>query len=188
MNLRQLPNAISIARIVLVMPIAWFVGAERFNEALALCAIAAFSDALDGYLAKRFGWTSELGTLLDPLADKLLLVTLFITLAIVGWAPAWLAVVVVSRDVIIGAGALAYRHWFGPVNGQPTVVSKINTALQLFYVLAVIGRRGYEIPSWEVVRWLGAAAAVTTAVSGIDYVSRYWRRAVAVSRARHPGG
>jgi cardiolipin synthase (CMP-forming) len=184
LSLRQLPNAICIARMALVIPIVWFIGAERFNEALALCAIAAFSDALDGYLAKRFGWTSELGKLLDPLADKLLLVTLFITLAIVGWVPAWLAVTAVSRDVIIGVGAVAYRHWFGPVDGHPTVVSKINTALQLFYVLAVIGARGYAIPPAAVVTGLGAAVFVTTAVSGIDYVGRYWRRAIAVTRAR----
>jgi cardiolipin synthase (CMP-forming) len=184
LNLRQLPNAICIARMALVIPIAWCVGAERFNEALALCAIAAFSDALDGYLAKRFGWTSELGKLLDPLADKLLLVTLFITLAIVGWVPSWLAIVAVSRDVVIGFGALAYRHWFGPINGRPTIVSKINTALQLFYVLAVIGARGYAVPPIEVVTALGAAVFVTTVVSGIDYVARYWRRAVAVTRAR----
>ena len=186
MSLRQLPNAICIARMVLVIPIAWFVGAERFNEALALCAIAAFSDALDGYLAKRFGWTSELGKMLDPLADKLLLVTLFITLAIVGWAPGWLAVVAVSRDLIIGFGAIAYRHWFGPITGHPTIVSKINTALQLSYVLAVIGTHGYQVPPSSVVTALGAAVFVTTVVSGIDYVGRYWRSAIAVARARRP--
>jgi len=184
MSLRQLPNAICIARMALVVPIAWFVGAERFNEALVLCAIAAFSDAVDGYLAKRFGWTSELGKVLDPLADKLLLVTLFITLAIVGWVPAWLAVVAVSRDVIIGVGALAYRHWFGAIDGRPTVASKINTALQLLYILAVIGERGYSVPSKPVLTWLGAAVFVTTMVSGIDYVGRYWRKAAAVTRAR----
>ena len=78
MSLRQLPNAISIARMLLVIPIAWAVGAARLNEALILCAIAAFSDALDGYLAKRFDWTSELGKLLDPLADKLLLIGTFV--------------------------------------------------------------------------------------------------------------
>lgn len=186
MNLRQLPNAICVARMVLVIPIAWCVGAERLNEALVLCAIAAFSDALDGYLAKRFGWTSELGKLLDPLADKLLLVTLFITLAIVGWVPAWLAVTAVSRDLVIGFGALAYRHWFGAIDGRPTAISKINTALQLFYVLAVIGARGFSLPPVAVVTGLGAAVFVTTVVSGIDYVSRYWRRALAVSRARQP--
>jgi cardiolipin synthase len=170
---------------VLVIPIAWCIGAERLSDALVLCAIAAFSDALDGYLAKRFGWTSELGKMLDPLADKLLLVTLFITLAIVGWVPAWLALTAVSRDLVIAFGAIAYRHWFGAVDGRPTVISKINTALQLFYVLAVIGARGFSLPPVAVVTGLGAAVFVTTVVSGIDYVSRYWRRALAVSRARH---
>jgi cardiolipin synthase len=186
LNLRQLPNAICLARIALVVPIAWCVADERLNEALVLCALAAFSDALDGFLAKRFGWTSELGKVLDPLADKLLLVTLFITLAIVGWVPSWLAIAAVARDLVIGFGALAYRHWFGPVDGRPTMVSKINTALQLFYILAVIGARGYAVPPPAVVTSLGAAMFVTTVVSGIDYVGRYWRRAIVVSRTRRP--
>lgn len=184
MNLRQLPNAICVARMLLVIPIAWFVGAERLNAALSLCAIAAFSDALDGYLAKRFDWTSELGKVLDPLADKLLLVTLFITLAVVGWVPAWLAVAAVSRDVIIGLGALVYRQLFGPVEGHPTIISKINTGLQLIYVLAVIAERAYHIPPAELVWLLGAGVLSTTVVSGIDYVARYWRKAIAVTRAR----
>ncbi|HZF17565.1 MAG TPA: CDP-alcohol phosphatidyltransferase family protein [Steroidobacteraceae bacterium] len=187
MRLRQLPNAISIVRMALVIPIAWFVGAERLNGALALCAIAAFSDALDGYLAKRFGWTSELGKILDPLADKLLLVTLFITLAIVGWIPVWLAVAAVSRDLVIAFGAMAYRNWFGPIEGRPTTVSKINTGLQLIYVLAVIAARAYGLPSDAAafaVTALGAAVFVTTVVSGIDYVGRYWRKAIVVTRER----
>jgi cardiolipin synthase len=186
-SLRQLPNAISIARMLLVIPIAWSVGAQRLNEALALCAIAAFSDALDGYLAKRFDWTSELGKVLDPLADKLLLVTLFITLAIVGGVPIWLAVAAVSRDVVIGVGALAYRHFFGPVEGRPTVISKINTGLQLIYVLAVIALQAHEQPPGVLTTArdvLGAAVFVTTLVSGIDYVSRYWRKAIVVTRER----
>lgn len=184
MSLRQLPNAISIVRMVLVIPIAWFVGSERLNEALVLCAIGAFSDALDGFLAKRFGWTSELGKILDPLADKLLLVTLFITLAIVGWVPVWLAVAAVSRDLVIAFGAMAYRKWFGPVEGRPTIISKINTGLQLFYVLAVIAARAYRVPPDAVVTALGAAVFVTTVASGIDYVGRYWRKAIIVTRER----
>ena len=184
MSLRQLPNAICVARILLVVPIAWCVVEERLTAALGLCALAAFSDALDGFLAKRYGWASELGKVLDPLADKLLLVTLFVTLAMVGWVPGWLAAVAVGRDVVIGLGALAYRAWFGAIDGRPTVVSKINTALQLFYVLAVIGARGYALPPEAVVTGLGAAVFVTTVVSGIDYVGRYWRRAIAVSRGR----
>jgi cardiolipin synthase len=183
-NLRQLPNAICIARILLVVPIAWNVVEERFTAALALCALAAFSDALDGFLAKRYGWTSELGKVLDPLADKLLLVTLFVTLAMVGWVPGWLAAIAVGRDVVIGLGALAYRTWFGAIDGHPTVVSKINTALQLFYILAVIGARGYALPPEGVVTGLLYAVLVTTVVSGVDYVGRYWRRAILISRAR----
>ena len=115
MSLRQLPNAICVARIALVVPIAITLLDGDFVATLWLFALAAFSDGLDGYLAKRFGWTTELGKFLDPLADKLLLVTVFITLAVAGLTPVWLAVIVVARDVIIGA-LLGYNI---AVRGKP---------------------------------------------------------------------
>jgi cardiolipin synthase len=135
-------------------------------------------------LAKRFGWTSELGKLLDPLADKLLLVTVFITLTVIGFVPLWLAVVAVARDVIIGVGALTYKILFGPIKGNPTNASKLNTLCQIIYVLAVIesGANGRLSPL--VVTVLGALVFVTTSISGIDYVLTYIRRAVDVSHAR----
>src|ERR1700759_1081014 len=96
------------------------------------------SDAIDGYLAKHFKWQSELGKFLDPLADKLLLVTVFVEAAWLGLAPWWLPAAVVARDVLIGLGAFVFRLWFGPLHGRPTVSSKINTAAQLPYLLAVM--------------------------------------------------
>ncbi len=186
MSLRQLPNLICIARIALVIPTALSIADGDYRLTLLLFGIAAFSDALDGFLAKRFGWTTELGKILDPLADKVLLVTVFIMLAVVGTAPAWLATLVVARDIVIGFGALAYRWLFGPLHGRPTAVSKVNTAVQLAYVLAVVAARAFGWPPDPAVLVLGALVMVTTAISGIDYVNTYLRRARAAARDRHP--
>ncbi len=184
MSLRQLPNLICVARILLVVPIAVLLYQQRYGLTLALFGVAAFSDALDGFLAKRFGWTTELGKVLDPLADKLLLVTVFIMLAVTGHTPVWLTVVVVARDVVIGVGSLAYRCFFGPLQGRPTAISKVNTGLQLLYILLVITSVGFGWPSQTVTLVAGAAVFLTTVVSGIDYVGTYVRRAGGVVRAR----
>lgn len=184
MSLRQLPNAICVARIALVVPIAITLLDRDFVATLWLFALAAFSDGLDGYLAKRFGWTTELGKFLDPLADKLLLVTVFITLAVAGLTPTWLAVIVVARDVVIGAGAAIYSRVFGPLRGRATVISKINTGVQILYVLGLVASLGLGVPPRPVIVTLAAAVFVTTMVSGIDYIITYSRRAAEVSRAR----
>lgn len=184
MSLRQLPNIICIARIALVVPIARTLVNEDFVTTLWLFAAAAFSDGLDGFLAKRFGWATELGKFLDPLADKLLLVTVFITLAVIGHTPVWLAVIVVTRDVVIGTGAAVYARLFGPLHGRPTAVSKINTGVQILYVFAVVASLGPGWPPGPVVTTLGAAVFATTMVSGIDYVVIYSQRAAAVARGR----
>ncbi len=184
MSLRQLPNIICVARIGLVVPIAHTLLAGDFITTLWLFAVAAFSDGLDGFLAKRFGWTTELGKFLDPLADKLLLVTVFITLAVAGYTPVWLAVIVVTRDVVIGVGSAVFSWLFGPLHGRATTVSKINTGVQILYVLGVVAYLGLGWPPAAVVVTLGAAVLVTTVVSGIDYVLTYSRRAGAVARAR----
>src|SRR5690349_6576877 len=103
--MRHLPNALCILRMLLAFPVAWLLAHGDYAMTLVLFSIAAVTDALDGFLAKRFHWESDLGRILDPLADKTLLVTSFITLAAIGRVPLWLTIVVVARDVIIGAGA-----------------------------------------------------------------------------------
>jgi cardiolipin synthase len=184
MKLATLPNLICLLRIALTVPIVILLAEGRYGETLVLFAVAAVSDMLDGYLAKTFGWTSEVGKWLDPLADKILLVSVFITLAAIGLVPVWLAAVAVARDVVIGAGAGVYRWLFGPVEGRPTVPSKINTLVQLLYVIAVVWQAAFRsLPEWTVLG-LGALVLVTTIVSGVDYVSTYVRKAAAVSRAR----
>jgi cardiolipin synthase len=145
---------------------------------------AAITDGLDGFLAKKCGWTSELGKILDPLADKILLVSVFITLAMLGFVPVWLAVTAVLRDVTITAGAIAYNALYGYPNGRPTLVSKLNTLAQIVYLLTVVATLALS-ESWEMpLNTLGAFVFVTTVISGLDYVIRYTRKAVAASRQR----
>jgi len=148
---RHLPNLICLIRLALVWPIAEALQAGEHVPALAMFMAAAVSDGLDGYLAKRFNWTSELGKLLDPLADKVLLVTIFVEAAWLELVPWWLTAAVVARDVMIGLGALVFRLWFGPLRGRPTKLSKINTAAQLLYLTIVMINAAVSLPPPEVV-------------------------------------
>lgn len=177
MSLSWLPNAISILRIALVPPILILILQGDYAWALALFWFAGFSDGLDGYLAVRFGWTTRLGGLLDPAADKLLITGLFVTLAITGDIPVWLAAVVILRDVVIVLGALAYNYFVKPVPGEPTRISKLNTALQMIFVLFVLSRAGFGWPDEITITVLGAATFVTVVISGVDYVLAWSARA-----------
>ena len=162
---------------LLTVPVAFALTAGAYPIALGVFALAAVSDGLDGFLAKRYGWRSDLGGILDPLADKLLLTTMFVVLALKHHLPLWLAGAAVVRDLVIVAGAIAYRLLVGEVHGEPTRVSKLNTLLQLCLVLAVILAATWPVVPAPVLTALGAATFVTTVVSGLDYVLTYARRA-----------
>jgi len=178
----NIPNAICVLRIALVWPIISALVGGRFNHALLLVALAGFSDGLDGYLAKRFDWRSRLGGLLDPLADKLLLVSTFVTLAWLGLVPAWLTAVVILRDSVIVAGGLIYQATIAPVQPEPSRVSKLNTGAQLLFVCAVIANHGIGLPPPELLVVAGAAVLVTSTVSGLDYVVRWSGKAARAGR------
>jgi cardiolipin synthase len=177
MSFSWLPNAISLMRIVLVAPILMLILQGSFGWALALFCIAGFSDGVDGYLAKRFDWHTRLGALLDPVADKLLIAGTFITLAYTQDIPLWLAAVVILRDVVIVVGATAYNFLVRPVEGEPTRVSKLNTALQLLFLLFVLSRAGFGWPEEISITVLGASVLITVVISGVDYVWSWSRRA-----------
>lgn len=177
MSLSWLPNAISLLRIVLVIPILSLILSGGFAWALALFFVAGFSDGIDGYLAKRFDWHTRLGGLLDPVADKLLVAGTFITLAYSQQIPVWLAAVVISRDLIIIGGAIAYNFIVRPVQGEPTKISKLNTALQLLFLMFVLSRAAFEWPDEITITVLGAAILITVVISGVDYVLSWSSRA-----------
>lgn len=175
--MRHLPNLICLVRIALIWPVVIALQSGRYTLALAIFTCAAISDGLDGYLAKRYGWTSDVGKIIDPLADKLLLVTVFVIATWLGLVPWWLAAAAVARDVMIALGALVFRLWFGPLHGHPTIVSKINTLLQLGYLVGVMGRAAFGVLPVEVLDALAVITLVTTVLSGADYVYAFTRRA-----------
>ena len=180
--MRHIPNALCILRMLLVVPIAWLLNAGEYKLTLWVFAFAGFTDGLDGFLAKRCGWMSELGKILDPLADKILLVSVFITLAVLGIVPVWLAATAVLRDVTITAGAISYNALYGYPHGKPTVISKINTLCQILYLLLAVAAKAGEWTPDTTLLILGALVFVTTIVSGIDYVVTYTRKAIDASR------
>src|SRR5260370_7092538 len=163
---RHIPNIISSIRILLVASIAVTLVDHRLAATIVLFGVAALSDAADGFLAKRYGWQSELGAVLDPAADKLLMATVFITLAYMKLVPLWLMATAVARDAIIVIGALLYRYWFGPLTVRPSIVSKFNTLCQAAFILAVVGREEFSVPPAGVEAVLGALALMTVAEVG----------------------
>lgn len=177
--MRHLPNFICLVRLALIWPILTALRAGQYHLALALFVVAAASDGLDGYLAKRFDWTSELGKFLDPLADKLLLVTVYVQAAWLDLVPWWLTAAVVARDVMIGLGALIYRLWFGPLHGRPTHFSKVNTGAQLLYLMLVMLNAGFGVPPREVLAAVALITLLSTVLSGLHYLQIFTRRALA---------
>ncbi|RYD15230.1 MAG: CDP-alcohol phosphatidyltransferase family protein [Lysobacteraceae bacterium] len=183
--LRHLPNLITLLRMALVVPLCWMISDGRHDRALLVAAIAGFSDALDGYIAKRCGWQSWIGGMLDPVADKLLLTAAFVSLALVGGIEGWLAALVVGRDFVIVAGAVAYHNLVGRFDAAPSRVSKLTTVVQIAYVLLELLRLSDWIELPRILHLAAiAAVAALTAASGLHYLFAWGRRARDVVRSR----
>ncbi len=175
--LRHLPNIISVARIVLVGPIVWSLLNERFTLAIWLFLAAGASDGLDGFLAKRFDWRSRLGGILDALADKFLLVSTFVCLWWLGLFPWWLVLSILARDLVIVTGATVYNFRIEAVQPEPSLISKLNTFLQIALAAVGVVELGLGgIPAW-VIEGLVWAVMLTVLLSGIGYVREWSRRA-----------
>lgn len=185
MKLSHLPNLICVFRIILVGPVVWSLLVGNYALTLLLFFVAGFSDGLDGFLARQFGWRTRVGAILDPLADKLLMVSVYVALTYLGLIPAWLTVTVVARDVVIVAGGLIYHFVFAPVVGRPTLVSKLNTATQLLYGFSVVAAAAFGWPGEVILLVLGTSVFVTTCVSGLDYVLTYSKMAWQVAHDTH---
>jgi len=172
---RYLPNVISILRIALVAPLIAMIVSGRNETALVLAAVAGVSDGVDGYLARRFQWQSRLGSILDPVADKLMLVGCMIALGWLTEVPRWLVALVVARDAVIAFGVLAWHRVLRNFEAHPSWLSKTTTVAQIGFVLLVLANHAFawnvpmEIPVWIV--------AILTAASGLDYVARWGRLA-----------
>lgn len=174
---RHIPNLITGLRIALVAPFLWALLRENYSVALLLFVIAGISDGLDGFLAKHYGWTSELGAWLDPLADKLLLIGAILALGWLRELPLWLVVLVIGRDILIIGGAISYHVLIERIQAAPLISSKINTCIQLGLVCAVIVHYGiFNLPA-TLLNGLIYLTALTTLWSGLAYIWQWSRRA-----------
>lgn len=135
---RQIPNLITLVRIALVFPTTWLLWESRYVEGMILMSIAGASDALDGWLARKFSWGSRFGAAMDPVADKLLVAAMFLVFTWQGHIDLWLTAIVLGRDIIILTGAATYRLLFEPIEFAPTFISKANTAMQIVTVLLML--------------------------------------------------
>jgi cardiolipin synthase len=138
MKAEQIPNIISIIRFLMIPPAVWALFHERALLALVLFTVAGISDGIDGLLARRYGWITRLGSILDPLADKFMMAGIYLSLGWLGELPWWLVGTVFGRDVLIISGALAYHFINGRYNMEPHIFSKLNTLLQIVLVVSVL--------------------------------------------------
>lgn len=174
----SLPNLISLGRLVMVPVIIAMISAQRWHAASIIFVLAGASDAIDGWLAKTFGWRTELGAYLDPLADKSLLVSIYVALAIVKVVPATLTIIVVARDVMIIGAVLISWLLRMPLEIKPLLVSKLNTLVQIGFAALVLGAKAFDF-SLDV--WLEPALYL---VAGLTLVSL---AAYLLQWARHMG-
>jgi cardiolipin synthase len=174
----SIPNLITLARILSVPVMVWSIMNGWMLAAFLLFLAAGVSDAIDGYLAKRFAMTSELGAYLDPLADKALIVSIYVTLGVSGEIPRWLVILVVSRDIMI-VGAVLLAWLVGkPLPMKPLLVSKLNTAAQLVFACVVLATLGLRFEA----DWLVAAAMAAVTLLSLLSIAAYVREWV-----RHMG-
>ena len=177
MTLSWLPNFISITRIALVGPILIYIQTEQYGLALALFLVAGVSDGIDGYLAKTFDWQTRLGVILDPFADKVLVGVTFFAIVINGLAPLWFAVLVILRDIVIMTSAITYNFCVSKLQGEPTRISKLNTALQIIFIICILSEAGIGWPGQFFITLIGAGMTVTLIVSSVDYLTSWMRGA-----------
>ena len=182
MNLRQLPNTITCMRLLLTLPIIWALLNGEYAWVLVLLLLAGLSDGLDGWLVRRYGWHTRLGGYLDPLADKVLMIGTYFTMAFVGLLPWWLMALVVLRDVVIMLGALLYRAVTHRLEMQPLLVSKLNTFFQIVLVISVLVNAGITPLPQLFLDVLIGIVVITTVASGIGYVVGWTCRAITCRR------
>src|SRR5664279_3199215 len=172
----NIPNLITLGRILLVPIVVWAIATPgAMWIAFVLFLAAGVSDAIDGYLAKRFDMTTELGAYLDPLADKALIVSIYLTLGVNGFIPRWLVIMVVSRDILIVGGIMLSWVMGNPLKIKPLLVSKLNTAAQILFACVVLGSLGFDIKADMLTLVLMALVTALTLLSVAAYVAEWVR-------------
>jgi cardiolipin synthase len=171
----NLANLITISRLLMVVPLIWLIATERVHAAFWLLLAAGMSDALDGFIAKKFNARTDLGAYLDPIADKTLLDGIYVALALAGWLPPWLAALVVGRDVLIVLGVVLIRRRNPVYRAQPLLIGKVNTFAQLSLAACTLAHAGGLIDLGLLVSVLIATVLLTTILSGAGYVAQALR-------------
>lgn len=165
-----LPNIITLFRIALVPVLILLLKDEQDMAALIVFVVAGISDGLDGYIAKRYGFVSQLGAILDPMADKLLLVSSYVMLTILGHVPFWLLLSVAFRDLIIVSGYVIYVTLRQPVQMRPSYLSKFNTFMQITLVVVILAQRAFGFGITPLTDLLVPTVLLTTVGSGAHYL------------------
>lgn len=174
----DIPNLISVARAFLVLPVVSALMAREFQPALLWFAIASLSDGIDGMIARRFGWHSRLGSLLDPVADKLLLGLSYGCLSLLDLLPSWLAGLVIGRDLLIFAVSVMLYLRLAAFQGTPSHLSKLNTFSQIVLILGVIFSQSHGPLPAEVLPLMMHWVALTTLLSGFHYLTLFGKTAI----------
>lgn len=178
----NVPNLITLARVCAVPLIVWLIMQKMPLAAFWTFVAAGVSDALDGFIAKQFNAESLVGGFIDPIADKALLVSVYVTLGHAGSLPLWLVILVVFRDVLIVAGALVFETVTHALTVEPLMISKINTTAQIVLAAMVLGGDGFALALDRPVEIMVYGVAATTFLSGAVYVVTWMRRASDMER------
>jgi cardiolipin synthase (CMP-forming) len=169
--LLRLPNLISLARLLAAPVIAWLLYVGRFSEALFLLLAAGLSDWLDGYAARKLGISDRLGVVLDPLADKVLMIVVFVSLGLLELIPWWLFISIVVRDLVIVTGAMLLRRLRGRQEFLPSLMGKVSTFFQIVLALLAVVYAAFPFEVVEIWKITGVVlTAIFTLLSGLDYV------------------
>ena len=183
MNWNQLPNVITLTRLLLLVPLAFYLSKADYRVSLIIFFIAGLSDALDGFLAKRFNWVSRFGSILDPIADKALLVLTMGLLTLNQKISDELFILVALRDIYIVMGAYVYYRQIGPFDMQPSIISKLNTFMQILLVTAILVSLGLKPLSSMAIEVFTLAVYVTVLASSIHY-TYVWSRKYKIEKSK----
>ena len=173
-----IPNFITIGRLLLVPAVIMMIVRRNWQAAFGLFVLAGVSDAIDGFIARRFDMRSELGAYLDPIADKALLVSIYMALAIVGIIPAWVAILVVSRDIMIVSGVILSWLLDNPLEMRPFLVSKLNTFAQIAFAAGLLAAKAFDVLLGFWFEWSMWSIAALTLASAAAYLA-FWLRHMA---------
>jgi cardiolipin synthase len=170
MNSKNIPNLLTVLRIFLTIPIVMFLCQGEYTWAFYLLVIASFTDAIDGYLARAYHWHSRMGSALDPLADKVLMVSVFLVLTYLAQIPFWLLGMVILREIVLVTGTIILRYIMGPYDIEPIIVSKLNTCLQITLAFLLVFNLSYVWFPRTWIIFMMYAVFTTTLVSMLAYM------------------